>query len=231
MNLYTQFEDLSNEIFFEIFDHLDALDIFTAFYSLNQRLSSILQFIPLRVVISCNHFRSEVEYLSSHLTSHAHQVISLNIDDTVRDDTSIVSLLFDRHQFINLQSCVFHAIQPSTKLETVIKQLKSLDRLLSFAIYQTYNGILNGNDLVPTMLMHKSSSLRSIHLRLPYDYLGISNYSSISSNITSLYLQIFASTSTISVYSVLPILRLCHSIRHLGILLIHPDLLDEPYQK
>ncbi|CAF3622234.1 unnamed protein product, partial [Rotaria sp. Silwood2] len=49
MDTQTHLEDLSNEIFFEIFDYLHALDIFTAFASLNKRISSVLQLISLRV--------------------------------------------------------------------------------------------------------------------------------------------------------------------------------------
>ena len=113
MNIHTHLEDLSNEIFFEIFDYLHALDIFTAFTSLNQRISSILQSIPLRIIISPNNCRRQIDFLSSHLTFHDHQVISIKTYDTIRDDSSIISLLFNRHNFINLQSCIFGSINSS----------------------------------------------------------------------------------------------------------------------
>jgi anti-anti-sigma regulatory factor len=115
MDRNTRLEALSIEIFSEIFDYLHALDIFTAFSSLNRRILSILQIIPLRVVISHNHLRYHVDYLSSHLISHAHQVISVDIYDTIHDDSSIVNLLFSQHKFINLQSCIFTLIHPSTR--------------------------------------------------------------------------------------------------------------------
>jgi hypothetical protein len=105
MNIHTYLEDLSNEIFFEIFDYLDAFDIFTGFTSLNQRISSILQSIPLRIIISRNYYLAQIDFLSAHLTFHAHQVISLKIHDKIRDYSSVISLLFNRHNFINLQSC------------------------------------------------------------------------------------------------------------------------------
>jgi hypothetical protein len=65
-SIQTQFKDLSNEIFFNISDYLHALNIFTAFYSLNQRISSILQFISLRIIITEDHCCGQVDYLSSH---------------------------------------------------------------------------------------------------------------------------------------------------------------------
>jgi anti-anti-sigma regulatory factor len=130
--MHTHFEDLSNEIFFEIFDYFDALEIFTSFILLNQRISSILKLIPFRIVIPYHHCRVQIEYLSFHLIFHAHQVISLNIWDTIYDDSSIISLLFNRHEFINLQSCIFNLIDSSTKLKNVIKKFKISRNFLHF---------------------------------------------------------------------------------------------------
>jgi hypothetical protein len=234
MDTYTHLEDLSNEIFFEIFDYFHALDIFTAFTSLNKRISSILQSIPLRIHISRIHCRHEIDFLSSHLTFHAHQVISIGMRDTIRDDTSIISLLFTRHYFINLEFCALTAIHASTKLDNLIKQIKTLDRLVSFSIYHPNDETLDNNDkceLTRTVLMHKSSSLRSLVLQYAYDYLDISNYTSISSNLISLYLYINGSPSTISVYSILPILRLCHTVRYLTILIKHNNLVKNNNRK
>jgi hypothetical protein len=224
MDTHTHLEDLSNELFFEIFDYLHALDIFTAFASLNKRILSILQSIPLRVIILNSHYSREIDFLSSHLTFHAHQVISLNSYDTIRDRSSIISLLFNRHDFINLQSCIFKSIKPSTKLENVIKQIESLNRLASFFIIQSNHDDINEKDkcdITRTILMHKSSSLRSVMLRYNYDYLDISTYTSIASNLISLDLLISGSLNTVSVYSILPILRVCHRIRYLHAIINH----------
>ncbi|CAF1482802.1 unnamed protein product, partial [Rotaria magnacalcarata] len=40
---------------------------------------------------------------------------------TIRDRSSVISLLFQRHNFINLQSCQFISVNPSTELDNVIK--------------------------------------------------------------------------------------------------------------
>jgi hypothetical protein len=85
--------------------YVHALDIFTTFASLNKRILSILQSIRLHVIILNSHYDREIDFLSSHLTFHAHQVISLKCYDTIRHRSSIISLLFNRHHFINLQSC------------------------------------------------------------------------------------------------------------------------------
>ncbi|CAF5024889.1 unnamed protein product [Rotaria sp. Silwood1] len=196
MDTPTHLEDLSNEIFFEIFDYLHALT------SLNTRILSILQSIPLHVIILNSHFDREIYFLSSHLTFHAHQVVSLYIYDTIRDRSSSISLLFNQHQFTNLQSCIFMSVNPSTKLENVIKQVESLNRLISFAIKQPNDKNMNENDkwgLTRTILMHKSSYLRSVVLKYPYDYVDVSNYISIVSNTTSINLLMFVSHNTLSV--------------------------------
>jgi len=101
MKRRTLFEDLLNEIFFEIFVYLHAVEIFTSFTSLNQRISSILQFIIIVV---------KLIFFSSCLTFHAHQVISLKTHDTIRDYSSTINLLFNRHNFINLESLTLISI-------------------------------------------------------------------------------------------------------------------------
>ncbi|CAF3917585.1 unnamed protein product [Rotaria sordida] len=224
MDTHTHLEDLSNEIFFEIFDYLHALDIFTAFASLNKRILSILKSISLHVIILNSHYDREIQFLSSHLTFHAHQVVSLYIYDTIRDRSSIISLLFNRHHFINLQSCKFISINSSTELDNVIKQVKSLNRLVTFVITQPIYQNNNKKyicDITRTILMHKSSSLRSVMLRYNYDYLDISTYTSIASNLISLDLLMSGTLNIVSLYSILPILRVCHRIRYLHVIINH----------
>ncbi|CAF3905482.1 unnamed protein product [Rotaria sordida] len=204
MDVNTHLEDLSNEIFFEIFDYLHIFDIFTGFTLLNRRISSILQSIPLHIVISKKHCRRQIDFLSSQLTFHEHQVISINISDIIRDDSSIISLLFNRHNFSHLKSCKLMSIDSMTTLGNVIEQIQSLNTLVLLQIFQpNYENITkNDNDqLTQTILTHKSSSLRS--------------------NVTSLNLRITGSPSTVSIYSVLRVFRLCHRIRYLCIILQH----------
>ncbi|CAF0952811.1 unnamed protein product [Rotaria sordida] len=152
------------------------------------------------------HFGREIYFLSSHLIFHAHQVVSLYIYDTIRDRSSSISLLFNQHQFINLQSCIFMSVNPSTKLENVIKQVESSNRLISFTIKQPNDKNMNENnkwDLTRTILIHKSSYLRSVVLKYPYDYIDVSNYISIVSNTTSLNLLIIRYLYTIIKHEVL----------------------------
>ncbi|UJR24769.1 hypothetical protein I4U23_006143 [Adineta vaga] len=146
MNRYTQFEDLSTDLFFEIFDYFDAFEIFTSFTSLNHRISSILQsIILLHIYISKNNFRSQVDYLSSHLIFHEHQVISIAIFDTIRDNSSIISLIFKRHNFINLRSCLLRSVHSDTKLDQLLGKIKTYNKLIHFDLFNQYYEDLNLN--------------------------------------------------------------------------------------
>ncbi|CAF3327992.1 unnamed protein product [Rotaria sp. Silwood2] len=227
MNTHPQFEDLSNEIFFEIFDYFHALEIFTSFTSLNRRISSILQSIPLRIIILPDHCCRQINFLSSHLTNHVDQVISLEIFDTICDYASIISILFNRHNFCNLESCIFISISPTTILENIFKQIKSLNKLVSFSLYQPNDDNISEKDkhnLTQIMLLHKSPVLRSISLQFSYDNMHILNLTSIPSNLMSLKLCMSNTLPILPVYSIISILRLCHSVRYLGIIVIHQVL-------
>jgi hypothetical protein len=97
-----------------------------------------LQSIPVRIIISPYNCRREIDFLSSYLTYHADQVISLRIYDIIHGYSSVINLLFSRHNFINLQSCIFASISPSTKPENVFKQIESLKRFVTFTLHESY---------------------------------------------------------------------------------------------
>ena len=134
MNAVTQLEDLSNDIFFEIFEYLHALDLFMAFSSLNRRIASILSSTPLRVVISKLHCRYQMRFLSSQLIDHTDQVISISLQDRLRDCSSVIPFLFNQHTFINLRWCRFFHIHPSSNLHHVMQKLQSLTKLVAVRV-------------------------------------------------------------------------------------------------
>ena len=234
MNRPTQLEDLSNEIFFEIFDYFHALDIFISFTSLNQRFTSILHTIPLRVVIRPTYSRRQIDFLSSHLRLHAHQVISLKISDHILNYSSTISLIFSRHKFINLQLCSFTSIISSQEVFNVIRRMKSLDKLVSFTINQNVGNKVDDkfiHRLFESMLLHRSSYLRSLVLGMKYDYRYLSKYSSISSNLRSLQIHIFSSQSISPFDSVPFILRLCRSLQDFDLRLECEELFTSSFSK
>jgi hypothetical protein len=191
-----------------------------AFLSLNNRISSILPSTQLRIVISKFHCSHQIKFLSSHLTHYEHQVISISIEDRLRDISSVISYFFTEHTFINLQSCAFYSIGPSPNFYIVIQELKSLNKLVSFRIRQPKDIPLTGmiqQDLSKTMLTHQSSKLRSVELTFHYDYPKLVTNIAINSTLTSLHMLFHGSPVTCSIYSLLPILRHYRALRVLRI--------------
>jgi hypothetical protein len=226
MSNITQFEDLSNELFLEIFEYLHALDLFRAFSSLNNRVASILSDARLHIVISKLHCRHQVEFLSSYLTQHAHQVISVSIQDQLYDFPSIIPFFFNQHTFSNLRSCAFYSICPSAKLDTVFEKLENLSKLVSFRLLQP-NDISLSDDVKKkfgqTFMMHRSLKLRSIELLFHYDYPKFAANLAINLTVTSLRMMFYGSTDICLIYKILPILRHYRALRILNISVLNDD--------
>jgi hypothetical protein len=222
MNKITQFEHFSNDLLLEIFDYLHALDLFMAFSSLNQRISSILFSTQLHVVLSKLHCQHQMKFLSSHLTHHAHQVISVSLEDQLRDYSSVISFIFNQHIFTNLRSCKFYHIHPSFNVQIVIQRLQSLTKLVSFRIFHPKNIPLSHlikRDISKTILTHTSHTLRFIDLSFHYSYLNLVANIALNSTVTSLHMIFDGSVNTLSTYSFLPILRHYRALQVLRIVI------------
>ena len=230
MNKLTKFENLSTEIFIEIFDYLHAIDIFAAFGSLNRRISSNLFAIYLRVIITSKHHLRHIELLSNHLTIHADQVISLSINDDTKDRSSAIDLLFQRHRFDNVRSCIFKISCSLSKLTSFIQQLKNPTNLQSVYIIQPYSLLSQSNkqDSSCSILSRlRSSALRSIGLLYCYDHCGTLNAkNTIASNLTYLELMLHISSNNGSIYSLIHIFRFCPMLRHLRLIVRNETLIE-----
>ncbi|CAF3967219.1 unnamed protein product [Rotaria magnacalcarata] len=162
----------------------------------------------------------EFDLLSSHLIHHAHQVVSISLQDELRNLSSIIYLLFTLHTFENLQSCTFYSIHPLTPLENVMKKLASLNHLVSFRIFQSNDmplSNLNKSYLSETFLAHRSSKLRSIELSFRYYYPKLISHLRLNSTLTSLRIVFHGSMFACSIDSILPILRHYCALRVLRI--------------
>jgi hypothetical protein len=221
----TLLEELSNDVFCEIFDHLNVLDLFLAFNSLNTRISSILKYYRLHVIINSTYYRHQIEHLCHYLTFRSHQVISLDICDEISDQRNTIAYLFERHEFPSLHSCTFRCLDASSNLKNVIKQLKKQTQLVSFNIFQSYdakNDQLTKHDahLVSEMvLLDTPFSLRCATLRFHYDYPELMRSTIMTTNLIYLELLFYGSFDKMSIYSLIPILRIHKSLRQLNVLI------------
>ncbi len=124
-----QFEDLSNELIYEIFDYFDGLFIYEIFSKLNSRFHSLFIHSALRLKIkfpltSKSFFQSRCQHF---ITPNIQRIISLNISRYFLDFFSI-------NQFSSLESLTIDQIQ-SEKIYSIIHQLTSLPRFSSLSIH------------------------------------------------------------------------------------------------
>jgi len=230
MNQFTKLENLSTEIFIEILDYLHAIDIFAAFGSLNRRISSILRSIHLNVTITSKHNPWHVELLSNHLIIHADQVISVSIDDHTQDRSSAIDLLFERHRFHNLRSCILKISCSFSKLTSFIQQLESLTNLKSIYIIRPHlllSQSTKHDSNCSILSCMRSTALRSVGLLYHYDHCGTLNANNtIMSNLTYLELMLHTSSDNRSIYSFIHILRFCPVLQRLRLIVRNGTLVE-----
>ena len=220
-NRVTLLEDLSNEIFIDILDYLHATRTFSAFGSLNSRISSILHSIRLQVAISHEDCFRHVKLLSSYLWNHSHQVISLWIDDGTADRSSAIDFLFKRHRFVNLRSCSLRTPSTLSTLPNVLEQLESLTKLQRTSIIQSTS---LSHETEKQSWSHsiltrmRSSELHSMSLGSYYDHCPTLNIvSPITLNLTYLDILFYGPPQHVSIYSTFRVLRACPRLQRLSL--------------
>jgi hypothetical protein len=220
MNQLTEFENLPTEIIIEILDYLHAIDIFAAFGSLNRPISSILRSIHLRIIITSKHHLQHIELLSNHLMIHADQVISLSINDDTEDRSSTINLLFQRHRFNNVRSCILKISSSFYKLTSFQSVCIIQSHVLSYES--------NKHDSICSILSRiRSTALRSVALLYHYDHCGILNANNtIMSNLTYLELILHVSSDNGSIYSLIHILHFCSVLRRLRLTVRNETLVE-----
>ncbi|CAF1389495.1 unnamed protein product [Rotaria sordida] len=101
----TCIENLSNELFYEIFEYLDGYDIYKAFCNLNSRFQYLTTFSSISLNIKlCSNARSEVKHwCKTVIIPNIHRILSLNLENE--------SLINDFFQTFELMSILYHTPQ------------------------------------------------------------------------------------------------------------------------
>jgi hypothetical protein len=130
----TKFEDLPNEVLYEILDYLDTCHAFEAFFYLNTRFQYLLINCPLflKIDLSCiskSRFEDCCTYI---IQRNIHRILSLRFSNPLILDL-FFSLFTLNSSFIQLESIIFTQIN-FEKLEPILVNFSLLPRLYSLTI-------------------------------------------------------------------------------------------------
>ncbi|CAF3356061.1 unnamed protein product [Rotaria sp. Silwood2] len=128
-------ENLSNELFYEIFDYLDGCELFNAFSNLNNRFRTLLNGSSRRLIINLRfHPETIKQYRSTCIVSrNKDRIISLNLANFYCFNSSF-TLFNINSSFSHLESLVLGKMKPN-ELKSLLINLISLPRLFSLIIH------------------------------------------------------------------------------------------------
>ncbi|CAF1127864.1 unnamed protein product [Rotaria sordida] len=133
-NSIFQFEDLSNDIIYEIFDYLDTYHIYECFFNLNKRFHNILldSILPIHVNIPLRSKLNFDRYYTDFIQPNKHRIQSLYLLDPFAIDF-FSSLVEHISKCFQLQTLVLNEID-SKIIESLLTDLSSLNNLSSLSI-------------------------------------------------------------------------------------------------
>ena len=130
----TRLEDLSNELFYEIFTYLDVYHVYKGFYSLNFRIQILLtnSTLPLKVNISSISKSAFQHYNRQILMPNKHRIQSLRLSNPF-----LIDFLFSpvriTSNFTRLETLIFDHVK-SKYFSNILHHLASLPHLTSLII-------------------------------------------------------------------------------------------------
>ena len=141
----TQFEHLSNELIYEIFDYFETIFLFETFSTLNQRFSSL---IPPKISFHLMKKRSFDEFYSKFFVVHRSKFVSLNVENF-----SLMNFSFDDvfSSLENLRLCQI----PFRRFSSLFVELERLKSLNSF-VFQTSNYFSDVNSIFSSIFRLKT---------------------------------------------------------------------------
>ncbi|CAF5069635.1 unnamed protein product, partial [Rotaria sp. Silwood1] len=107
-------EDLSNELFYEIFEYLDSGEIYQAFFKLNHRFQQLLNSSSLLLKIKLYYSESKETMMNNYkhiFLYNKNQVLSIHLWLSTNNNQIMSSFTIDL-SFIRLESLVFSLIEP-----------------------------------------------------------------------------------------------------------------------
>jgi hypothetical protein len=158
----SSFENLSNEIFYEICDYLDGIDIYNAFSNLNHAFEQLLNSSFLLFKIKLYSYSDELNMnaFKQILLNHKHQIFYMNVWPPLQDHNYLSSFTYDS-SLSRLESLIFEYGDLESLISLLIN-LASLPRLFSLSIsvkkiYEDLNDIYRFIFALPSLKCNKLS--------------------------------------------------------------------------
>ncbi|CAF1167423.1 unnamed protein product [Adineta ricciae] len=168
----TKFEDLSNEIIYEVFDYLNHLETVYSFYDLNERFQNSLinSNYPLHINIS-SILASKFQFtITNIINSHCYRIKTLRLSNPFASDMFL--FIFRQISNINqLQSLILSQISYDNSLNKIINSLHLFSKLISLTI-KTIDKVRNQNDIY--LKIFQLSSLKYCRLSIKSSELPVS---------------------------------------------------------
>jgi len=130
---FSSIENLSNELFYEIFDYLDGWDLYQAFANLNHHFEQLVHSPFVRLKIKLCHWRTDDQF-----ENNWKQMIDLHREQIFSMDLSIVPSTMDFFSFNHLQSLTLRYLEFNVCMSVLLK-LRSLPCLVSLSISMISN--------------------------------------------------------------------------------------------
>ncbi|CAF1363935.1 unnamed protein product [Rotaria sordida] len=128
-------ENFSNEFFYEIFDYLDACEIYYAFSNLNYRFQQLINSSSLLLKLTFNYSQLQEIFMNNYqqiLHFNKNQIFSIHLWISENTNQIISSFTIDS-SFNCLESLIFDSIEPDI-LISLLPKLICLPRLFSLII-------------------------------------------------------------------------------------------------
>ncbi|CAF2125395.1 unnamed protein product [Rotaria magnacalcarata] len=163
LTMNSKIEDLSTELWLEIFAYLKIRQQFNAFFGLNKRLNQTL--LSYRTHISWRNNDEDAQHLLAHVLpymTHPKNVTGLRLENTKRIDFNYYGNLFD---FPRLKALFLHRLNITEDLHSIIQRNSTYLRYLYISQTISCNKLLM-HKFLETILSLQNLQTCSLRLRL-----------------------------------------------------------------
>ncbi|CAF2865435.1 unnamed protein product [Rotaria sp. Silwood2] len=169
----TSFEQLSNELLYEIFDYLDGYDIYKGFSKLNIRFHNLISFssLPLKINFSKKSQPTLEHCCRNVIIPNKHRLLSLHLDSHSIIHNFFIHCYIDS-SFNHLQSIILSGFS-DYKILMILFYLNSLPCLSSLTIELEDDSYYNISDIYQIIFRLPCLKFNKMSL-LNYDELNIS---------------------------------------------------------